>query len=892
MEIILPKNENREFATGVLDNGISYINIQDKNLDRSIVTVSVNVGSLSDPRDYQGLAHFSEHMLFLGSKKYPGDESFSKFLNENGGSSNAYTADFQTVYYFSVFNKKLKEAIDRFSRFFIDPLFDKNSVDREINAIESEHMKNIQQDNWRMNYFMSISSKKDSLINRFKTGNLSSLKKDGVRDAMISFYKKHYVSSNIKIVSVSSLDNNEVNKYIQKSFSNIERKDAIELKLSKPFFEKKSQSYFLKSIAKYHSLVYYWEIPEYNPNYIYTHSPSIISHVISSVNEKSLSNFLKKKGLTKYVISYVHDEGIFIVNFQLTKFENWKEVDSYFRYYMENLKNSNWAKIGDYFKKKDKVLFNYSQKIDSEDIGSKLVESLLQYPLKKSYIGSDVIEKVDVDQINNLQDEYLNFDLVSIILSTDEYPDDKNIKFIGEKKTEQYYNLDYSKVELLLGKPKEFDYEIVKDNPFLEIKPKIIINDDHDTIPKSLNIGNTKSMFGNVFKFGESSIFCLLSFTNLEFISDIKTYVSTYLLASYINNKIVEDFNLANQIGFSTGLFLDDNSSIFKIQLVGLNDKFDEYFGMILDYIKNFKYDLEDSTMILSIIDSLKDGYMNIQKNNPWNYSSHLQFKNINKNFYSIEEMITYLNSYKVENFAYEVSATKNRILYQSKLNSFFYGNVTKEDLFGNDLKNENMNKLNMFTNIEKPRNMLKILEDIDEIHPNKEEKNNFVRYSFLIGKFNPLENLKLLVLSIAISQPFYDELRTKKQFGYLVASYSIRIQDNYYLVQKIQSVKSINEICESIDKFNINFLKNLTEEEFNKYLKAAVDMLNENENTTRELFNKFSIEVIENKFQFNREDLQLKKVKDLTFDSFKQFFKEKILDVNPVKLIIRNQSS
>ena len=30
-------------------------------------------------------------MIFLGSKKYPGEAQFEEFLSENGGESNAYT---------------------------------------------------------------------------------------------------------------------------------------------------------------------------------------------------------------------------------------------------------------------------------------------------------------------------------------------------------------------------------------------------------------------------------------------------------------------------------------------------------------------------------------------------------------------------------------------------------------------------------------------------------------------------------------------------------------------------------------------------------------------------------------------------------------------------------
>ena len=78
-KIIIPKNEQRILNGGILKNDIKYINIQDLTLDKSHVMVSVNIGSISNPFEYQGLAHFLEHMLFLGSKKYPKENQFEEF---------------------------------------------------------------------------------------------------------------------------------------------------------------------------------------------------------------------------------------------------------------------------------------------------------------------------------------------------------------------------------------------------------------------------------------------------------------------------------------------------------------------------------------------------------------------------------------------------------------------------------------------------------------------------------------------------------------------------------------------------------------------------------------------------------------------------------------------
>ena len=83
-------------------------------------------------------------MLFLGTEKYPIENSYSAFLNSHGGYSNAYTSQENTVYYFDVQNDAFEEALDMFASFFTCPLFTEASTAREINAVDSENKKNLQ----------------------------------------------------------------------------------------------------------------------------------------------------------------------------------------------------------------------------------------------------------------------------------------------------------------------------------------------------------------------------------------------------------------------------------------------------------------------------------------------------------------------------------------------------------------------------------------------------------------------------------------------------------------------------------------------------------------------------------------------------------------------------
>ena len=107
----IPINETRIFLSGELDNGVKYVVVEDNKIDTSAVSVVVKVGSFNDPKEFQGLAHFLEHMLFMGSDKYPEENYFEQKIKSNGGISNAYTDKFETVYYFNVISGRADDGL-------------------------------------------------------------------------------------------------------------------------------------------------------------------------------------------------------------------------------------------------------------------------------------------------------------------------------------------------------------------------------------------------------------------------------------------------------------------------------------------------------------------------------------------------------------------------------------------------------------------------------------------------------------------------------------------------------------------------------------------------------------------------------------------------------------
>ncbi|KAG9014054.1 Insulinase (Peptidase M16) [Tulasnella sp. JGI-2019a] len=167
--------DDREYRYIKLPNALEALLISDPKADKAAAALDVEVGHLSDPDDVPGCAHFCEHLLFMGTKDFPSENEYSQFISTHGGSTNAFTSAFNTNYHFTVNPSQLDPALHRFSTFFISPLFSESCTNRELNAVDSEHKKNKQNDMWRMFQLSKTLSRADHPWRKFGSGNRESL---------------------------------------------------------------------------------------------------------------------------------------------------------------------------------------------------------------------------------------------------------------------------------------------------------------------------------------------------------------------------------------------------------------------------------------------------------------------------------------------------------------------------------------------------------------------------------------------------------------------------------------------------------------------------------------------------------------------------------------------
>ena len=847
--MIIPKTESRIFDTFTLENGIKTINVQDKYSDKTIVSVAVSIGSLANPKEYQGLAHFLEHMLFLGSKKYPDENKYDKELKKHGGSSNAYTDYFETVYYFSAFNNGIKTIMDIFSRFFIDPLFNEDAVTREINAINNEHLKNINDDHWRQYQLNKNIAKEDNPYCTFPTGTIETLQNTNLRERMIEFWDSYYVSQNINICIISNLPIKEQQSMLINTFGTIPKKNAIKFVLPKPIYNNFEKTYQMIPLSDIQHLNYYWEVPN-DDEYKYNKLFNLLGTLITKYDKNSLVNHLKVKGYIESIAySFEQREGIFCLNFTLTKsgVNNLKYIDGTLKYTMKKIFEYDWNDIIDYYTTVYKINFNTMEKIDNLSLANKLCVTMQEGPLDEAYSREFLIQNKELNVEDKIK-SYLN-NYFKIVV------ENSNIKNVTIDKN---YKTKYGLIENFDSSLIPYNFTINLKNPFLDMNPKLIRNLDCNKIPILIK---EKTWYGGCSKFGEPIIKGCFIISNNKFFENERNYLLTLLsercLSFYFNQEL---YNVATlNYNVDINLLSIYNSIVIDYDCPNDPIKFNKFVNLTIDLIRD---PVIPTSIIKTKIESLKEELNNIINLNPWEYSSYYFSKMSSSSDYMFDKLLTIIDSISID----ELNNYIINLFEGCALSSFFYGNLNIDQI----PKNNYLDKL--YYNKHVGFSKISLLENITINHPNKYEKNNCVSIYYYIGLFIPINWIHAFILNIAFESKFYSVLRTQKQLGYLVNMTLSNQGDNYFIVQKIQSEKDCNEVLKEINNFNESLVQIINEGNLSEWKTSAKNQLEEKDTQMDSIYKRYFSELISKKYLFDRKTMLVEQIEKVSKDSLIKF--------------------
>ena len=328
-------NDTRQYQAITLGNGLRVVLIEDPQQDVSAASLSVSVGSLDDPPSRPGLAHFLEHMLFLGTRRYPAPDAYNSFMAQHGGQHNAYTASDHTNYFFEVPPAAFGEALARFGQFFVAPILNAIYVDKERHAVHSEYQLHLKDDRWRIYAAQRVAVNPEHPASWRFIGSLETLSDEqgAVREDLLAFYAQHYKASRMVLVLSSKHALKRQLGWVRRHFSGIPSGNAEPTSVLVPMFKPDQLPALLevRPERELRTLNFSFPLP---PTHLYyrTKPAQYIASLLGHEGEGSLYADLKDKGWIESLITSAgniwRQDAALGVNIQLTAEgeAHWREV--------------------------------------------------------------------------------------------------------------------------------------------------------------------------------------------------------------------------------------------------------------------------------------------------------------------------------------------------------------------------------------------------------------------------------------------------------------------------------------------------------------------------------------------------------------------------------------
>ncbi|HEJ8085215.1 TPA: pitrilysin [Serratia marcescens] len=321
------EHDPRQYEAIKLANGMTVLLVSDAQAPKSLAALALPVGSLEDPNSQLGLAHYLEHMVLMGSKRYPEPENLSEFLKKHGGSHNASTASYRTAFYLEVENDALEPAVDRMADAIAEPLLDPGNADRERNAVNAELTMARSRDGMRMAQVGAETLNPAHPSARFSGGNLDTLKDkpdSKLHDELTGFYKRYYSANLMMGVLYGNQPLPQLADIAAKTFGRVPNHDASVPPITVPAVTPEQQGIIIHYVPAQPRKQLKVEFRIDNNSAAFrSKTDTYISYLIGNRSKNTLSDWLQKQGLADAINAGAdpmvdRNGGVFAISVSLT----------------------------------------------------------------------------------------------------------------------------------------------------------------------------------------------------------------------------------------------------------------------------------------------------------------------------------------------------------------------------------------------------------------------------------------------------------------------------------------------------------------------------------------------------------------------------------------------
>lgn len=873
--ILTSPNDARQYQAITLPNQLQVVLVSDPSAEKSAAALSVDVGWLNDPKEQQGLAHFLEHMLFMGTERFPDPDGYHNFMNQHGGSTNAYTNQL-TNYMFEINHSHYEEALDRFADFFKSPLLLSDYVEKERHAIHSEWSMYRTSDGWAQRA-LAAKLLGDHPANQFWIGNLDSLSdKEGsnLHEEMQAFYQSYYSANRMKLVLISSEPLAQMQLLAQQFFADIENKDLASPRPKRciNFDELGPRRVHYIPNTEMQALRLEFTIDN-NIEHFAAKPNEFLAHLLSSEMPGTPAQQLKAMGLldvvtVQYDPKYFGNYGYFSIDLYLTEagLQQREAISAIMLQYIEQIRQHG---VDDkYYQEISTSLlnqFNFLEKSDGFSYATELSAAMQYYPISSVVSAPFQYDYFNADAIEQLLTQLVPERLTLWYISQQEPADQELSYFQGrysvhpiteqEQLAWQQPLIPLSLPELNRFQPSSFalnhsDYR----------KPTLVLNES----------GVEGWLMGSQHFADQPRGQLLMQWHQPTAKQTAKDAVmhGLWQLLFLVNHQALW------QEASAAGMQLQPEGEEYDLvlRLSGFTDKQPE----LVQQIGQLLAAEVTPQQFTQGRDLLQRSLRSMEQQMQVNQAVELLRTTLRSGRFELDALLDALQSVTVE----ELNTYIQQTLTASQLRLLAQGNYAAADVkaIADALTGpqHTTRQYQVFRSWQpKPGQRLSVLRS------NPQTDTSLIR-SQQLPDGGTAGKAAAKVISGHLHQTFFNQLRTEEQLGYVVQAFDMPMNDHAGLGFVIQSpVLSAEQLQQRVDEFLQQYaiqLAELTDEQFNRLKEAQLLELQRAPTNLTEEFSSMRNDWLRNRLSFDSKQQLIAAVKALTLAEMQQFYQQAVL--------------
>ncbi len=890
-DIIQSPNDPRSYLAFTLDNGLQVAVISDPSADQAAASLEVGVGSGDDPRHTQGLAHFLEHMLFLGTDRYPDAGAYQAFISQHGGSHNAFTAHDRTNYFFDIDQSQLAPALDRFARFFIAPLFTPEYVDRERHAVHSEFQSKLKEDSRRQSAILREVINPQHPLATFAVGSLDTLKDNQqgrLIDTLKQFYQRHYSAANMSLVVLGRESTAQLKTLVEQRFGAIPSQPQPARPDPVPLFTPGTlpAQLDIKSLKELHQLSLTFPVPPIRD--YYDRKPlHYLSALIGHEGEGSLLVELKRRGWANRLSagpSFVYDDtSTLTVDIDLTP-EGMNQYQQVVKLLFQQLERIRRQGVQQQRFAEEQQLselaFRFQEPSKPVYEVLKLASKLRDYPTAELLHGDYLYQSFDPRLIQ----AYLNYirpdNMLLTLVANDRHTD----------RTDSYYQAQYRLQPL----PAALRAQLVD----LQPHPALGLPAANPFIPQDLSLRTPQGMQQPIalleqpgfrlwyqqddqFRVPRADLF--LSFRSPRANDSPRHQLMTALLTQLVDERLNAFLYPATEAGLNSRIYAHVRG--FSIRISGYSDRQQPLLERIVATLTELQVDADKLAIFKQ---RLRQQLENKAKDKPYNQGFEALYQRILEPRWSTEQQLAEIDSID----AGELQAFKTTLLQRGNIEALAHGNLspTQAKALAGVLTQRLLATLEP---VEVPQARARQLASGTETLVLDIDHHDSALIVYLQAAQKSLaDRARFGLLAKVLEAPFYTELRTEKQRGYVIFATPMPIQEHPALALVIQSPSaSPDSLLEDIDSFfarGQGLIEALDEPTLDSYRQGLISELMKQEQKLSQRSDRYWQEIDKGYYSFDSREQLVAAITEVS----KQQLLSTFAELNQRRLIVRSTGS